>query len=663
MTNNDTQRKITLPKIFRVALENFDLYTHQPDVEVKIEKKVFCLIGANGLGKSTFLNTINFIITGAVPDPSRKFQSAQDYYRNASRLDRTEGYFTGRISEASRPIARATVELSWPSANITVTRDIFDSGNVSCLIITDTVLGTTQKHSISEDMDGDTLGVLYEKQVLHLCGLEDFAQFVFLFHFVATFDEGRHLLMWDDGALTNALYLAFGADPAAAKVADKLQRDMDRESSRGRNVRFSARHVTDRIKQLMDILKGEDTYDYVSREELLARHNNLLARHRLAEERVRGKQNELRDTDLLWTDLSASLTKLQLEYRQVFSERLQKLSTIEHHPIIRTSLTEDQCAICGTTHTAIVLKAKLTRNECPLCDSPVEKSAADDDVITNLRKLDSEIIRVRDELATVLKTRERVNAEVSAADAAEVADHDALRKFENEESADLVKSNAGTSFSVIRDEIVKLENERSEFVVQSENHYKKRDEIRERLRVYERELKKQYEAGAQNFVPRFRELAEEFIGLQIDVELEHRRGANDSGFGLRLRMDEKVRSSPDKVSESQRFFIDIALRMALTEFMSNSPAILLIDTPEGSLDIAYEARAGAMFSKFVADDNAIVMTANIRSSQLVLRLAQLQHEEGMQVVRMTDWTDLSEVQQTEEKLFLEAYDAIDAALQ
>lgn len=69
-----------------------------------------------------------------------------------------------------------------------------------------------------------------------------------------------------------------------------------------------------------------------------------------------------------------------------------------------------------------------------------------------------------------------------------------------------------------------------------------------------------------------------------------------------------------------------------------------------------------MFSKFVGKGNRVLMTANLRSSQLVLRLAQLQKSTGMQVVRMTDWTDLSEVQQAEETLFSEAYDAIEAAL-
>jgi ABC-type ATPase involved in cell division len=102
--------------------------------------------------------------------------------------------------------------------------------------------------------------------------------------------------------------------------------------------------------------------------------------------------------------------------------------------------------------------------------------------------------------------------------------------------------------------------------------------------------------------------------------------------------------------------------MALSEFMSDSPATLLVDTPEGSLDVAYEARAGSMFSRFASAGNFILMTANLRGSQLVLRLAGLQHKTGMQVTRMTEWTDLTEVQQSEEKLFLEAYAAIDAAL-
>jgi len=654
-------KKVSFPRITRIALENFDLYSNEPNPDVTVDRNVFCLIGANGLGKSTFLNTVNFTITGAIPDPNRKFQSAQEYYRNAARRDRSDDYFSGRLSEGARRIAAATVELAWPSTVVSVTRDLLGGAGVTRLTLRDTATGEATAMTLADNPDGD-LNALFEREILKQTGLEDFAQFVFLVHFIATFDEGRHLLMWDDGALTNALYLAFGADPVAAKAADKLQRDMDRESSRGRNVRFSARHVADRIKMLTDVVKEAGSNDHIPKAQLQAQHDGLIAARNEAEERVRRKQAELRDADLKWTDLSAALTEAQLEYRRVFSSRLQKSSSVDHHPVIRASLSEDRCAICGTAHVGAVIQAALTAGECPLCESPIDRSIKDDGAVADLQRLDRAIATIRDKLAEILAIRERVSAELIAAQATEDASESALKAFEEKEAQGLARAGVGSDFSAINEQVKKLEAERLQFLTQSEEHYRKRDEFRDKLRVYEKQLKVQYEVGSQDFVPRFRELAEAFIGLPIDVELEHRQGANDSGFGLRLRMDDQLRALPDKVSESQRFFIDIALRMALSEFMATGPATLLIDTPEGSLDIAYEAQAGAMFSKFVAEGNAVLMTANLRSSELILRLAQLQKKPGMQIVRMTDWTDLSEVQQREEKLFREAYDTIDAAL-
>lgn len=87
-----------------------------------------------------------------------------------------------------------------------------------------------------------------------------------------------------------------------------------------------------------------------------------------------------------------------------------------------------------------------------------------------------------------------------------------------------------------------------------------------------------------------------------------------------------------------------------------------IDTPEGSLDIAYEARAGAMFGKFVLSGKNMIMTANINANQLLLRLAEVCGSEHMELVRMTDWSALSEVQASEEALFDEAYSRVEAIL-
>ncbi len=46
------RNKITLPIIKQVRLYDFGLYTSNPNIITEVNKNVYCLIGANGLGKS-----------------------------------------------------------------------------------------------------------------------------------------------------------------------------------------------------------------------------------------------------------------------------------------------------------------------------------------------------------------------------------------------------------------------------------------------------------------------------------------------------------------------------------------------------------------------------------------------------------------------------------
>lgn len=72
-------------------------------------------------------------------------------------------------------------------------------------------------------------------------------------------------------------------------------------------------------------------------------------------------------------------------------------------------------------------------------------------------------------------------------------------------------------------------------------------------------------------------------------------------FKFILQIDDTNRDNEFELSESQRFFIDIALRMAIVTFVcskTTASTSMLIDTPEGSLDIAYETNAGSMFYEY-----------------------------------------------------------------
>ena len=157
----------------------------------------------------------------------------------------------------------------------------------------------------------------------------------------------------------------------------------------------------------------------------------------------------------------------------------------------------------------------------------------------------------------------------------------------------------------------------------------------------------------------FKDLAESFIGLDLDVQFDIR----GTEIFLVLALEGKSRRRQYQLSESQRFFVDIALRMAIMTFMSSeATGTLLVDTPEGSLDIAYESRAGEMFARFVENEFRLLMTANINTSRLLRELAQRCGKDNMYLERMTEWTTLSAVQESAQDLFTEAFEQIEADL-
>jgi hypothetical protein len=133
---------------------------------------------------------------------------------------------------------------------------------------------------------------------------------------------------------------------------------------------------------------------------------------------------------------------------------------------------------------------------------------------------------------------------------------------------------------------------------------------------------------------------------------------------LQIEMRGKSRQQQHQLSESQRFFVDIALRMAIAEYTSaaTSKASLFIDTPEGSLDISYEDRAGLMFAEFAIAGHSLLMTANINTSKLLTSMASICGENMMRLVQMTGWAEMSDVQQKATNLFKSAYDEISKAL-
>lgn len=639
--------KRRLPVLIGIRLRRFSLYQNRRTIDIEVRPGVFCLAGANGLGKSSFLAAVNFAYTGIVASPRRVFRTVDNYYQDS--ITFSKRFFDGRIDQEDRNGADIDLTFSVGAHLYEMTRNLFEPEALRSLTVTDSNGSVLLETS---DWEPDRRHKAYCNRIVEDCNLANFDYFVFLQHFLLTFDERRHLLFWDQRAMNVALYLAFGVEPRATVRAEELRHEIDSADSNARNAQWQATIARNRIAALAgQIVPGL--------EELRERRDRLIEVAENTREEADHAQKASEDARLSVAEASARHMTLRRRYDQLFARRMAARRDPTSHPTIRATLGEHLCDVCGSDSKEAIatIMSAIEAGICPLCSSPLESPPVPIE-FEELTKIDNELAKAKATVDSAQAAVERHTTEAAAlaVKAAEAAEE--LSSFEAAHSRELP-----SMLSVVDDvtqQKLALESEYRNAVARRDEYRARRDDLRDELAPLLMRLSSAYEQGELQFVPEFRRLAKRFIGLDLDVSLDQSQGT----FGLSLEVQGHRRRATTELSESQRFFLDIALRMALALHMSDSasPAGLLVDTPEGSLDIAYEARAGDMFADFVEAGFNLIMTANINSSQLLIRLAERCGSDTMQLVRMTEWTPLTEVQAEEEGLFNEAYARIESEL-
>jgi len=128
------QPKLKLPQIEKVTLRKFSLFTANPNAEFTCGEGVLCMVGANGIGKSTLLSAINFCLTGIVPEPNRSFKSMDEYYR-FSRVFSSR-YFRGRIDGNDEDEAEIALSFRLGPYIYEIRRGMFEPDELRAFTIT-----------------------------------------------------------------------------------------------------------------------------------------------------------------------------------------------------------------------------------------------------------------------------------------------------------------------------------------------------------------------------------------------------------------------------------------------------------------------------------------------------------------------------------------------
>lgn len=640
-----------LPKILEVVINDFSLYKLKSEVTLNINDGVFCLAGANGLGKSTFISILSYALTGIVVDPKKNFSTVNSipkFFKNNEKF--ASSYFNGRIDESKRDQADVSIKFQISNFQYQVKRNFFD---VSGLIEFSRIDTTSGEQTIDQSLTSFGFLSLYKDFFAKDVGVTTFEQYVFLQNFVLTFDESKKLIFWDDSIMNRVLYLFFGIDAQKAEVADDLRKKIAKHESNMRNLQWSITQNTRLLNELIsNVTATTENSDKIeaTMAELEQKEEDLANLH----ETIQNNQSQIKNSELNISNISLKLSNIKKQYDEVFNNMYSVDIPIE----------KDQHIVNMLRH----ISKRILNNEDVTQDfedlkyriksiSEQLRSNVKNNNIELLKSLDEGIQKLQNEQNELMLKKDRLSEESTNINKQIIAITSFIEKYKTENEQIIIQA-LKQKDDDINKRIEALKSIINKDELKKEEDTKIRDQSKIELSIIEKEIRKNYHSAEERFLPIFKGYANSFIGLDIDVELK----TSNKGIGLVLKVNNTERTERFQLSESQQYFIDIALRFALIEFTSSPNAFMLIDTPEGSLDIAYESRAGKMFADFVLKGFDVIMTANINSSQLLLQMAKKCRREKMKIERMTNWTILSIVQQEEQSVIETAFNNIEAAL-
>lgn len=642
-----------LPNINKIVIENFSLYKLKRRIDIDVPNGVMCLAGANGLGKSTFISIVSYAMTGVVVQPNIDFKSLNSISEFAKKAAGfADSFFEGRINEHDRMQSQVTVEFELGDYNYSITREFFSGSDLLRFSRTD------KDHKETVDACQPLL-VQYNNYFVQDSGLSSFEQYIFLQTYVLTFDESKKLLFWDEDVMNRVMHLFFSIKADDAQRADTLRKNIKRFESNMRNIQWDISKAEKRLGKLLS--SGIVSEQEMNEIETVCNEMKALQGELDAKRHKFGEINAKRDKVKLQIDDNAlKQNEIKTQYEHVFGvlysspggisvENDEKIQYSLKQIIIR--LTENEEAdindLVDSLRNTIVgaIKHKRVENEQAMLEQ--------------LKELDENLAALKNICEEDKQTYERLTAEMEECRKEMETMAGQINDFAKENDAILKKQDNIQQGRQLQREVdalkINIEQLRKE-KTEAENN---RNLCQEELRPLDEEMKRRFASVAETYIPTFQKYARSFIGLDIDVELMNVNGI----ASLVVNVNGSDRRSRYQLSESQQYFLDIALRFSLIEYINSSHAFMLIDTPEGSLDIAYESRAGKMFAEFVSKGYCVIMTANINTSQILLKLAEICGKDMMKVERMTDWTTLTLVQQEEQDVIEEAYKKIEEKLE
>lgn len=582
-----------LPRLTGFRLQNFQpIFTE--DIDVSLSDGYTIVLGGNAMGKTTLMQAVVYGLTGG----SESFEADKRHRWSHS-------YFRGRLAAGNAKAGLVEVDFSFGERRFSVRRSV--GGDA----ITGFRIGSHTSKWIEDRNDAQ---VAFEHSILTHGGYASISDFAFVIHRLLYLPESRRLLAWDTEAQLRILII-LNQDLAPERSFETRRKSLQLLDTKKRHTRVAINKADKELSTLMEFDESadvdEDVADVqpVTDESTAALASAMRDLQTIGAERARAERDADKATALLNT---ISTDTEQLQEKIDHEESILVLHLLgeqerDRQLALQKLIDLGICPACGTQQAALQALAleHLRRHGCAICGAamPLDESGT----LATLRSRLSEKLAAQQSLQDARAlTHNRVNQ---------------LRSEENAAQRRVNELRFSQPVVALAERHLPLQSRQDLAALKSSLEQQELD-LAAQIQQLTTELETEYETFRTSMAARSEELARlytdyatEFLGLHCDLV---ESASSDNFLNLHLfvpRFEGITRDTPESCSEAQRFFLDIAFRMALIDLacrLSTHTSSFLCETPESALDLSYLDNVVTMFVRFADQRHTILLTANVQ---------------------------------------------------
>lgn len=634
-------KELYLPNLKSIKVCNYTLYEQEPSFQYEFKNGINAVVGANGIGKTTFVNIIIYCLVGHKKKKNKIIKnSKKPEYEYTD-----EDFFSSRINNVDEDTinisAKATLVYYLGKTEILITRSLIENSIEELCI---------DGREIAQPNDD-----YYKEAVEKYSKISQFQDLELLVREFMFFDERRMNVAWEADSQDNILRILLLDEQYHIRI-NELEEKITKADTKGRHKSEDKRIAEASYRELVksreeiisqireenvDIEQKAAVSEGMAREKLVLRKNSIDTEISNKKEILSSLQEDIQEIAEDVSLMEGNIANVSVVYDNIVSE-IKRLETIlyksiynnlpdYYYTIEKNLLAEGKCLVCNEKSRDIQKKAGEIKQsgKCFVCGSKLtENISIDDNLVEKLNILHDEKKEKLNELNNQKNQLNRLNIKFQK----QKNDIDLLKdKLENLERTKMVvesELSQRTSEPDKGDMYSEILKSKEKVIADLENAirdaYNERDGYRADLLKYTQKFKNVVNSLNQQLSNYFNKYASTFVGLDCKLTVVEKILNKIPHFYYVPEINGQVRKNIWSVSESQRFFIDQAFRMAIIDYLQSNIAgfgtFFITETPEGSLDIAYESQVAMMFKIFSESTNKIIFTSNLNSSNFLKEL-------------------------------------------